>query len=126
MISGALIGITYLESLGYRTASRTDIGLAGELPFTRIVALGGQRNMTLGQPTIDVEHFAADEVSAMTGMGVIDDLFTYKLPGLIVAGAVVQGVRSISLPASRPYINQDAWRYGATYQLLMHDLQPAG
>lgn len=126
MIGASLIAITWLQGLGYTAASRTDIGLQGELPFVRVIQLGGQRTFILGKPTIDVEYFAADEVDAMNGMAAIDDLFTYRLPGQTVSGAVVQGVRSVSMPSSRPYEDQNVWRYGATYQLLMHDLQPTG
>lgn len=126
MISAGLVVITWLNSVGHTAASRTDIGLQGVLPFVRVVQLGGQRTLTLGKPTVDVEYFAATELAALTGMGTVDDLLNYQLPGTVVAGAVVQGVRSVALPSSRPYENQNVWRYGATYQLLMHDLQPAG
>lgn len=126
MISGALVVITYLETAGYNVASRTDTGLAGELPFIRVAALGGGRTHILGSPTVDVELFAGTEYAAMTGMGAVDDLLNYRLPGTTVAGSVVGRVNTISLPSFRPYENPNVWRYGATYQLFTHDLQPAG
>lgn len=91
-----------------------------DLPLICVVGLPGGQHVVLGRPMVDVECFAATRDAARTFMGRVHNALLFEMRGLILDG-VVSTVRTTGTPSWRPYSNTNVRRFGATYQVFLHD-----
>lgn len=104
---------------GVRVSTDIPPNLADVLPYIRVTRVGGPRRFNLTKPSVDVDTFAADRLTATNLANQLDDLLTYRLPTTF-DGHVIGVEGAYSGPAWRPYENGGVSRVGASYGFLLH------
>lgn len=99
-----------------------DNNLADELPTIQIeqVPGGGDDGLRLSRPLVDINVYAASRAEAIALANDVHAWVTGELRGSSTSTVVIGLVRSLALPAPRPYENPGLRRVGATYQLFLH------
>ncbi|MER5312675.1 hypothetical protein ABT034_33435 [Streptomyces sp. NPDC002773] len=99
----------------------TDNNLQNELPTVQVEGVGGDDDgIRLDRFLVDLNVFAATRADALTLAGQIKALLLHQLRGSATVTAVFGRVRTVSLPAARPYENTALRRVGATYEIFCH------
>jgi hypothetical protein len=115
----ALYGSTYeISSILSDTPDR---------PAIRVQRIGGAAaNIQIDRPLVEVDVITSKHISGENGYGVADDLSLQvqadlsnmrSLPG---ANGVVQFSKTIAGPRRIPDLNEDTFRFAATYELSIH------
>jgi hypothetical protein len=104
---------------GPRVSTDIPANLAAVLPYIRVTRVGGPRRLNLTKPSVDIDVFAADRLTATNLANQLDDLLVYKLP-TTYDGHVIGLEGAYSGPSWRPYENGGVSRVGASYGFLLH------
>lgn len=102
------------------TETPADLSNVGTQPIILVVGLPGGQHLVLGRPMVDVECYGATRDAARTLAGQVHNALLFEMRGLIANG-VVTTVKTTGTPAWRPYSNTNVRRFGATYQVYLHD-----
>jgi hypothetical protein len=111
---------TQLPSVRFLTDTPADLATAG--PVVQVARIGGPSSdddPSFQSPTVSVDCFAADRISATLLAQQIDDALRKALPGVTTGGATVTKVATISGAAWRPWDDLKVRRVGATYVLYL-------
>lgn len=109
---------TVLE--GHRSGTRTpDVFSPSNLPFHRIVHLGGPRDALNDYARFDIDTFAATRGAAKTAAEQLHDLL---LPRTRLTSAIIDSVRTDASPHQAPWDNTNVRRFLATYQITARRL----
>lgn len=109
--------------LGYENVTfELPTNLVFVMPLVVVERFGGaDATITLDQPTVDIDVFAASREDARAHAESIRQALRTKLPGRTFRGAVVQRVRTISGPTKAPYDSRGTVRrFTAAYQIQLH------
>lgn len=104
---------------GPRVSTDIPDNLAAVLPYIRVTRIGGPRDKVLAKPSVDIDVFADDRLTATTLAGQLEDAFTYQLPTLF-DGHIIALEGTYSGPSWRPYENPAVSRVGASYGFVLH------
>lgn len=85
--------------------------------FVRVTRIGGGRNFALESPTVVLDSFRANRVDAKRfALSVVDAMF-WRLPGVMIGGAVVTKVTEVSGASWAPWDDTDVRRFVSTVQI---------
>ena len=107
------------DRLGVLVSTDTDDELEAELPVVTVIRIGGTDNYNIDRPSVVVDCYGHTRAEAQDLANEIRAALRWELPNAVVPGGVVSRVNTISAPASRPYANNKAHRFNATYQLIV-------
>lgn len=99
-----------------------DLTKLGALPLIQPVRIGGPSRLTLDDPVVDIDCYAADEVTAYTLARNVQTALTRASGAPVMYGserAVLCDSRCTQGPAWRPYDNPDVYRVGMTFQITL-------
>lgn len=106
-----------------RVGTETPVDLQNQLPFIRIVRVGGDSDLVNDYPQVDLDVFAASSVDGERLSEAIRQLLTMPAPPY-VDGVLLDRIVCLSGAVERPWADVNIRRYGATYRVVARR-QPA-
>jgi hypothetical protein len=104
-----------------RVATATPPDLEARLPFYRVQRVAGlDVNPDYDSAFIDIDTFAADELTAYNAAESVRAWVRKTLPGTTVAGVYINATFTVLAPRWVPWDNTNLRRVTASYRFILH------